>query len=128
MRNPLIRPYKSDDFEVVTSFWRRANEQFFLASKLHWPHTFEEDQAYFRSVILIKDDVWVAEVNGKPVAYMAISDDFIAQLHVDLDFHRQGIGTALLDHAKILSPKFLRLYTLQANTKAGKFYGVGRDL
>ena len=122
MRNPLIRPYKSDDFEIVTFFWRRANEQAFSDFKLTWEHTFEEDRDYFRNVILEKHDVWVAVINGKPVACMAISDDFISHLHVDPDYQRRGIGTALLDHAKSLSPKFLRLYTLQVNIKAGRFY------
>jgi putative acetyltransferase len=122
VRNLSIRPYKSDDFEVVTSLWRRAREQAFPEFQRRKGHTFAEDQAYFRSVILVNNDVWVAEVDGKPVAFMAIAGDFIDQLYVDPNYQRRGLGKALLDHARSLSPEHLWLYTLQINSTGRAFY------
>ena len=122
MKNFIIRPYKSDDFDPVTSLWRRAREQAFPDFQRRKGHPFEEDQAYFRDVILVNDDVWVVEQEGQPVAFMAIAGDFIDQLYVDPKHQRLGIGRALLDYARTLSPEHLWLYTLQINTNGRAFY------
>ncbi len=120
--NLIIRPYISDDYEAVTILWRRAREQAFPDFQRRKGHTFDEDQAYFRDVILVNNDVWIAEVDGAPAAFMAIAGDFIDQLYVAPDHQRLGLGKALLDHAKSLSPEHLRLYTLQINTNGRAFY------
>jgi ribosomal protein S18 acetylase RimI-like enzyme len=122
VRNCLIRPYKSDDFETVTILWRHAREQAFPEFQRRKGHTFEEDQTYFREVILVNNDVWVAEVDGEAAAFMAICGDFVDQLYVDPGYQRSGLGKALLDHAKSLSPEHLWLYTLQINTNGRAFY------
>ena len=122
MRDYLIRPYKSDDFEAVTKLWRHAREQAFPDFQRRKGHTFEEDQAYFRDVILIENDVWVLEVDATPVAFMAIAGDFIDQLYVDPEHQRLGWGRTLLEHARTLSPEHLWLYTLQINTNGRIFY------
>jgi len=117
-----IQLYNFDDFEAVTKLWRRAREQAFPDFQRRKGHTFIEDQAYFRDVILVMNEAWVVKVNGIPAAFMAIADDFIDQLYVDPDHQRFGIGTALLDHAKRMSPNHLWLYTLQINTNGRAFY------
>lgn len=122
MRNLLIRPYKSDDFEAVTTLWRRAREQAFPDFQRRKGHTFAEDQAYFRDVILVNNDVWVVSMNETPAAFMAIAGDFIDQLYVDPECQRSGLGRALLEHARSLSPEHLWLYTLQINTNGRAFY------
>ena len=122
MRDFLIRPYKSGDFEATTSLWRRAREQAFPDFQRRKGHSYEEDRVYFRDVILINNDVWVVEANGKPVAFMAIAGDFIDQLYVDPDHQWRGLGKALLDHARSLSPEHLWLYTLQINANGRAFY------
>jgi ribosomal protein S18 acetylase RimI-like enzyme len=118
----LIRPYKSDDFEALTGLWRRAREQAFPEFQRTKGHTFEEDQAYFRDIILVNNDLWVAEVDGQSAAFMAIAGDFIDQLYVDPAYQRSGLGRALLEHARRLSPDHLWLYTLQINTNGRTFY------
>ena len=122
MRDCLIRPYKSDDYEAVTNLWRRAREQAFPDFQRRKGHTFEEDQVYFRGVILVNNDVWVADMNGIPAAFMATAGDFIDQLYVHPDHQRLGLGRALLEHARALSPEHLWLFTLQINTNGRAFY------
>ena len=122
MRDPIIRPYKLDDFDAVTALWRRARELAFPEFQRTKGHSFEEDQAYFRDVILVNNDVWVAEVDGSAAAFMAIAGDFIDQLYVDPDHQRSGLGRALLEHAKALSPEHLWLFTLQININGRAFY------
>ncbi len=126
MRDFLIRPYKSDDFEPVTTLWRCAREQAFPDFQRRKGHTFEEDQDYFRDVILINNDVWVVEMGGAPIAFMAIAGDFIDQLYVHPDYQRIGLGGSLLAHARTLSPEHLWLYTLQINTNGRAFYERNR--
>jgi len=122
VRDSLIRPYQSDDFDPVTTLWRRAREKAFPDFQRRKGHTFEEDQVYFRDVILINNDVWVVEMDGQPVAFMAIAGDFIDQLYVHPDYQRLGLGESLLAFARTLSPEHLWLYTLQINTNGRAFY------
>jgi GNAT superfamily N-acetyltransferase len=122
LRDLLIRPYQSDDFEAVTRLWRDARELALPEFQHRKGHSFEEDRVYFRDVILINNDVWVAEAGGEAVAFMAISEDLIDQLFVHPAHQRQGLGKALLEHARNLSPEHLWLFTLQINTKARAFY------
>ena len=120
--NLIIRPYKSDDFEAITILWRRAREQAFPDYQHRKGHSFEEDQIYFRDVILVNNDVWVAEVDGEPAAFLAIAGDFIDQLYVAPDYQRIGLGESLIAHARTLSPRHLWLFTLQINAGGRAFY------
>ncbi len=122
MSDLTIRPYKSEDFIPVTRLWRRSREQAFPEFQRTKGHPFEADQAYFRDVILVNNDIWVAEVDGRPAAFMAIAGDFIDQLYVEPDYQRSGLGKALLDHARNLSPEHLWLFTLQINANGRAFY------
>jgi ribosomal protein S18 acetylase RimI-like enzyme len=56
------------------------------------------------------------------VAFLGIQGDFIDRLYVDPKYHRRGIGQALMDYAKTLSPSHLWLYTHLANKMARAFY------
>ncbi len=53
---------------------------------------------------------------------MVIETDSIDQLYVDPTFVGQGIGGGLLNHAKVLRPQGLSLWTFQANADARRFY------
>lgn len=122
MSDFIIRPYISDDFEAITILWRHAREQAFPDFQRRKGHTFEEDQVYFKDVILVNNDLWVGELEEKPAAFMAIAGDFIDQLYVAPEYQRLGLGRALLEHARALSPDHLWLYTLQINTNGRAFY------
>ena len=118
----LIRRYRPGDFDPVNDLWRRARLHAFAAFQARKGHSAEEDRDYFRAVVQVKNDLWVAEVDGRPAAFMAIAGDFIDQLYVAPEHQRQGVGTALLAHARGLSPSGLRLFTFQFNTNARAFY------
>ena len=117
-----IRPYTPADFDAITQLWRRGRELAFPEFMKTKGHSFEEDCAYFQSVILQETDVWVIENTSLVVGFMAIREDFIDQLYVSPDQQRQGIGTRLLAHARTLSPKRLWLHTFQSNLKGRTFY------
>jgi GNAT superfamily N-acetyltransferase len=120
--NYLIRPYREEDFDAVTILWRVAREKALPDFQRTKGHFFFEDQDYFRNHILITNQVWVVEIDGRPVAFMAMNKDFIDQLYIHPDFQRRGIGEALLHFARQRSPAHLWLYTLQINVNARRFY------
>ena len=117
-----IRPYTSNDFAPVTQFWRHSREVALPEFERIKGHSYEEDCAYFKNHILVENDVYVVEINGMPVGFLAIKDDFIDRLYVAPKHQRQGIGRSLLEFARSLSPKHLWLYTLQINLNARTFY------
>jgi ribosomal protein S18 acetylase RimI-like enzyme len=118
----IIRRYRSDDFDAVNDLWRRSRLHAFPDFQARKGHAAEEDRHYFRTVIEVKNELWVAELDGRPAAFMAIAGDFIDQLYVAPEHQRRGLGSALLAHARTLSPGGLRLFTLQFNANARAFY------
>jgi ribosomal protein S18 acetylase RimI-like enzyme len=123
MSHPFfIREYRPEDFDAVTILWRVSREKSVPAFQRLKGHFFYEDQEYFRDHILKENRVFVVESDGKPVAFMAMRDDFIDHLYVHPDYQRSGIGKALLDLARQRSPEHVWLYTLQINLKARAFY------
>jgi ribosomal protein S18 acetylase RimI-like enzyme len=66
--------------------------------------------------------VWLAQVGGRLAGLVALKEDFIDQLYVAVEQQRRGVGTALLQKARELSPAGLRLYTFQKNLSARAFY------
>jgi len=118
----LIRPYQDGDFDAVTILWRVAREKSLPDFQREKGHFFHEDQDYFRNHILIANRVWVVEIDRRPVAFMAMNNDFIDQLYIHPDHQRRGIGERLLNFAREKSPEHVWLYTLQVNVNARAFY------
>jgi GNAT superfamily N-acetyltransferase len=118
----FIRDYRPTDFDAVTILWRIAREKSIPEFQNAKGHFFFEDQDYFRNFILKENRVFVVESDHRPIAFMAMKDQFIDQLFVDPDYQNIGVGKALLEYARNLSPEHLWLYTLQINTNARAFY------
>ena len=121
-QNFFIREYRSEDFDAVMILWRISREKSLPELERLKGHFFYEELNYFRGHILIENKVWVVEMDHRPVAFIAMKDDFIDRLYVHPDYQNRGIGKALLDFARKLSPKHLWLYTLQINISARAFY------
>jgi len=118
----VIREYRADDFDAVTILWRVSREKSLPDFQSEKGHFFYEDQGYFQRHILTENQVWVVEVNNRPIAFMAMKDDFIDQLYIHPNYWRKGVGTALLKFAHERSPSHIWLYTLQVNVNARAFY------
>ncbi len=122
MEDFVIREYSAYDFDAVTILWRVARERSLPEFQREKGYFFFEDQDYFRDHILTKNIVWVAEIDKRAVAFMAVEGEFIDQLYIHPNYQRRGIGKALLDFARGQSPDHLWLYTLQVNVNACVFY------
>jgi len=121
-----IRLYRTNDFDALVILWRISREKSLPDFQQRKGHFFYEDMDYFHNHILLQDQVWVVEAgeSGRPLAFMAVKEDFIDDLYVHPDYWRKGIGQLLLRHARTLSPRRLWLYTLQINLNARAFYEI----
>jgi GNAT superfamily N-acetyltransferase len=118
----IIREYQDEDFDPVTIIWRIAREKAMPDFQRTKGHFFYEDQWYFQNHILKDNNVWVDLDGNRPVAFMAMKDNFIDQLYVHPDHWRKGIGKLFLDFAREKRPEHIWLYTLQVNVNARAFY------
>lgn len=108
-------------------------------------HTLEEDRAYFAGVLAGPAEVWLAEAApddrapdepapGEPVpdepvpdepgpsGFMVLEAAWLNALYVRPDLIGHGIGSALLDLAKVLRPEGFGLWVFESNHPARRFY------
>jgi GNAT superfamily N-acetyltransferase len=85
-------------------------------------HSDDEVRVWTRETLLPKAEVWIAEIGGLPVGYLALVDDILDHLYVGPDHQGRGVGSLLLAKAKALRPAGLRLYAFQRNRRARAFY------
>ena len=89
---------------------------------LPYLHTDEETRAWVAEVVLPRQEVWVAEANGRVVGVTSLEGEMVQQLYILPGYQGVGIGSALLALAKSRRPAGLRLYAFQRNTRARTFY------
>jgi GNAT superfamily N-acetyltransferase len=78
---------------------------------------------FVRQVLLDQFEVWVAEVDGHPVGFMALMPpDQIGHLYIDADHRGRGLGARFVDLARRRFPEGLQLWTFQENEEAQRFY------
>ncbi len=118
----VVRRMKTEELPAVVDVWYRS-----LADSLHWLRPEQrsseaEYRAFFRDVVAKTTELWVAERDGSILGVLAMDGDTVGRLYVDTPEQGKGVGSALLDRAKALSPEGLRLVTLQRNEQACRFY------
>lgn len=118
----VVREYRDADFDAVTILWRISREKSLPEFQMLKGHFFFEDRDYFKNHVMKENRIWVVEVDNRPVAFMAMKQEFVDQLYIHPDYWRQGIGNALLNFAREQSPEHVWLYTLQVNVNARAFY------
>ena len=117
---PTIRPYTEDDLDEVVALWYRSWTHAF--PNLKHPQPFEQWKCRFQNDYARGGGVWVAVIQDQIVGFIVVSNSVIAQIFVDVDRQRTGVGTGLLNQAKRMYPNGLSLTTLQQNEQARQFY------
>jgi ribosomal protein S18 acetylase RimI-like enzyme len=115
MPNVLVREADVSDASAVVVVHRRS-------AFLPVLDTAEEHLAFVRHREFERSVIWVAEVDHRIVGFLAREGEWVHQLHVLPEFQRVGIGSQLLAKAKSESPRGLKLYTYQENSRARAFY------
>jgi len=84
-------------------------------------HTPEEDLGFVRDRLMAANTVWVVEVEGELVGYIAFHEAWIDHLFIHPDHQGKGLGPALLDKA-LEDGTERKLWTFQQNARARAFY------
>jgi GNAT superfamily N-acetyltransferase len=116
----VVRPAHIGDAAAVANIYlasRRAALPYIRNA-----HTDEEIRTWVPSILLMRTQVWVAELHGAAVGFFALHGDHLDHLYLQPGYYRRGIGSLLLDKAKDLSPQRLTLWTFQRNERARAFY------
>jgi GNAT superfamily N-acetyltransferase len=84
-------------------------------------HTDAETQQWIAR--LIHDaEVWVAELEGRIAGLMVLDGEHLDQLYVAPGAQGGGVGSRLVELAKLRSPRRLLLWAFQRNQRARAFY------
>jgi len=111
--------YEASYLDRLVRLWREAFE---FGVGVTDPHPVADQREYFVSQIVPANRVTLALLESQLVGFIASSSESIAQLHVQVGLHRQGIGSALLALSKGRSAGSLWLYAFTRNTRACQFY------
>jgi GNAT superfamily N-acetyltransferase len=115
---PLVRRGWTGDAEQITAiFWAARRRMAYLPEL----HTFEQTRWWVDHVMVPQSELWIAEMRGVPVGFMALSGDRLDHLYVEPAHQGKGIGEALVARAKRRRPE-LRLRVFEQNSGARAFY------
>lgn len=117
-----IRLMHEDELDAVARVFHESKRAALTFLPAEMARTLDDDRGYLRDFLRPKADIRVALIDGAVVGFIALAGDHIEQLYVDTDRQRAGVGSAMIDHAKSLSPSGLTVYTHQKNTRARRFY------
>lgn len=118
--DPVIeRATRADAADIASLHSRSRREALPFLPVLH---SDEETHGWIADVVLATQEVWVARLADRIVAFMALGDDTLEQLYVDPDRLGRGIGSRLVRLAQERRPEGLELYTFVRNTRARAFY------
>jgi ribosomal protein S18 acetylase RimI-like enzyme len=116
-----IRRAGDPDAAAIAEIWLRS-----FGATYDFPpaHPDDDVRRWVRDELVPGTDVWVAvdEAAARIVGFMALDGDDLAQLYVDPDWLRRGIGSLLVSLAKARRPGGLGLYTFQVNAAARAFF------
>jgi GNAT superfamily N-acetyltransferase len=120
MSDPLLRRAHPADATAVATLHLAARRH----AMPYLPELRSDDEVrvWTRETLLPKAEVWIAEIAGEPVGYLALVDDILDHLYVAPDHQGRGVGSVLLAKAKALRPEGLQLYAFQRNRRARDFY------
>jgi len=117
-----VRPLREDEVDAVIRLWHATTRAAYPYLPTEQAHTLADDTRFFREHILPRSDLWVAEDGGTLAGYLALQGSYVDRLYIHPDHQRRAAGSALMAHAKTLSPAGLELHTHQQNTRARAFY------
>ncbi len=117
-----IRLAQPDDLEATVGVWERSRwgVQPWLEERMNYTH--EDNLRHFRDVVMREYQVWLAVADSEVVGLIAFSEGDVDQLYVEPRWQGRGVGSALLERAKELSPRGITLHTHQRNERARAFY------
>ena len=118
----VVRPMTTDDLPAVIRVWHESKRVAYPYIPQEQGLTLADNERLFHELILPRNAVWVATDGPEIVGFLAMQGSYIDRLYVLPGLQRRGVGSALMAHAKALSPAGLQLHTHQKNSQACAFY------
>jgi GNAT superfamily N-acetyltransferase len=119
----LIRRVRTDEALVAADVYLESRA---AAVGLIPPPAHDDDDTrrWMRDHFMPSAELWFAvDDDDAPLALLALEgDDWLEQLYVLPRAQGQGVGSALLEHAKLERPAGLQLWAFASNTVARRFY------
>ncbi|MDO6708328.1 N-acetyltransferase [Photobacterium sp. 1_MG-2023] len=114
----MIRKFKSSDMEPVLNIWLTASLKAhdFIAAE-YWQSQVEN----MRTMYIPASEVYVYEHNDQVKGFYALYETMLAAIFVAPDAQGQGLGKALMAHAKAQRAS-LTLNVYQRNENSYRFY------
>lgn len=116
----MIRKFRQEDEDAIIRVWLEASSVGHHFIPLAYWESLVKD---VRDIYLPQNETYVDtdDTTGNIAGFLTLSGDYIAGIFVAPDYHGQGIGQALMAHAKNLRTR-LELKVYQENTRAFSFY------
>jgi GNAT superfamily N-acetyltransferase len=118
MNEHIVRRADPSEALVIAELWLRSRR----ASHIPPPvHTDDDVRAWVSEVLVPSCEVWVSTSDSEVVGMMALDDEWVEQLYIAPEHHRQGHGARLLAVAQT-TRHALALWTFESNRSAQRFY------
>ncbi len=114
----MIRKYDTGDLAELLDVWYDAAQ---IAHPFWTRDLLEQERRDISEKFLPIAETWVFEKEGRVVGFIALLGDEVGGIFVAPTQHGQGIGRALMDHARA-SRDHLELEVFEANEIGRAFY------
>lgn len=114
----MIRSYERDDLEDLLDTWYAASQ---VAHPFLTEEFFAVERENIPQIYLPMADTFVYEKDGRIVGFIALIGNEVGAVFVHPEFHSQGIGRALMNHARDLRGN-LEVEVFKANRIGRDFY------
>jgi GNAT superfamily N-acetyltransferase len=118
MTDLALRPARSDDAQGVAAVFASARRAMTYLPVLHRA----EDEARFIADLVAGARVEMAVRARRIIGFAAVRGGWLEHLYVEPAAQGQGVGSALIDWAKTVSPAGLDLWVFERNTGAQALY------
>lgn len=95
----MIRSYQHEDLDDLLATWYAASQ---IAHPFLDEAFFEEERRNIPNIYLPMADTFIYENDGVVVGFIALIGNEVGAIFVHPEFHGQGMGRALMDHARQL--------------------------
>ncbi len=77
---------------------------------------------WISETLIAQKVTWIASADSEILGFITFSDHAIDQLYVHPEYQNKGVGSELIELAKLSMPSGIKLYTFQSNLRALNFY------
>jgi len=119
-----VRLSRHRELEEVVAVWHETRKETHTSIGIEMEKnlTLDDSRRIFLEHIAPHCQLWVAEKDGAIDGFLAMRGSYIDRMYVRPSAQRCGVGEALLEKAREVSPAGLELHTHQKNRHARDFY------